>query len=98
MIEIEDYGANIHLTRQATPKTDPVIMDNEMKARLPDGSTMESKHIATLQLPGLRRLARHIHIFPKTKTAPLISLGVLCDYGCTITLDKKYISIQKNGE
>ena len=59
---------------------------------------MESTHIATLQLPGLSNLARQIHIFPKMQTAPLISLGVLCDYGCTITLDKQEMSIQKNGE
>ena len=69
-----------------------------MKARLTDVSTMELTHIATLQLPGLSRLARQIHIFPKMQTSPLILLGVLCDYGCTITLDKQEISIQNNGE
>ena len=73
-------------------------MDNEMKLRLPDGSTMDSTHIATLQLPGISRLARQIHIFPKIPTAPLISLGILCDDGCTITLDTQEISIQETGE
>ena len=29
------------------------------------------------------------------KIAPLISLGVLCDDGCTITLDKKDIPVHK---
>ena len=98
MLEISDSGANIHLSRQATPTMFPVIMDNKMKERLPDGSTMESTHIATLQIPGLSRLARQINISPKTHTAPLISLGVLCDYGCTITLDKQVMSIYKNEE
>ena len=32
------------------------------------------------------------------KTSPLISLGVLCDDGCTITLYKQYMSVQKNGQ
>ena len=73
-------------------------MDNEMKARLSDGSTTESTHIATLELPGLSKLAIKIHILPKMQTATLISLGVLCDYGCTIKLDKQAMSIQKNGE
>ena len=41
MLEISDYGANIHLSRQATPTMAPVIVDNEIKSRLPDGSTME---------------------------------------------------------
>ena len=69
-----------------------------MTARLPDGSTMESSHIATLQLPFLIKQARQIHISPKMNTAPLISLGVLYDYGCTITLDKQEMSVHKNGQ
>ena len=97
MIAIADSGANIHLAIKFTPTMAPVIMDNEIKARLPDGITMESTHIATVQLPGLIRIARQIHIFPKMHTDPLISLGVLCDDGCTITLDKQAMSVQKNG-
>ena len=88
MLAIADSGANIHVARQSTPTILPVVTDNKTKARLPDGRAMESTHIATLQLPGLSKLARQIHIFPKMQTAPLISLGVLCDDGCTITLDK----------
>ena len=40
MLEIEDSGANIHLSRQATPVLAPVIVKNDMKARLLDGITM----------------------------------------------------------
>ena len=72
MLSITDSGAYIHLARQATPTMAPVIMDNEMKAILTDGSTMDSTHISTLQLPGLSKPARQIHVFPKMKTAPLI--------------------------
>ena len=45
MLAITDSGANIHLTRQATPTMDPVIMDNDMKARQTDVSNMELTHI-----------------------------------------------------
>ena len=31
-------------------------------------------------------------------TAPLISFGLLCDDGCTITLDKQEISVENNGQ
>ena len=88
ILEISDSGANIHLAKQATTTMAPVIMSNEMTARIPDGSTTESSHIAKLQIPGLSKQVRHIHIYPKMKTAPLLSLGVLCDYVCTTTLDK----------
>ena len=32
------------------------------------------------------------------KTAPLILLGVLCDDGCTTTLDKQETPVQNNGK
>ena len=96
MLEIADSGANIHILRQATPTMAPLIMGNEMKERIPDRSTTESTHIATLQLQGISKLTIHIHILPKMQIAPLISLGVLCYYGCTITLDQQEMSIQNH--
>ena len=57
MPAITDTGANIHLAKQATPTMSPVMMENDMKARLPDGSTMESTHISTLQIPVLIKQA-----------------------------------------
>ena len=48
--EITDSGVNIHLAKQAATTMSPVIKSNEITKRLPDGSTMESSHIATLQL------------------------------------------------
>ena len=98
MLEITDSGENIHLSKQATTIIAPVTISNEMTERIPDGITMESSNIATLQISGLSKQARQIYIFPKMKTAPFISLGVLCDDGCTITLDKQEISVQKNGQ
>ena len=88
MLAISNSSANIHPAKQATPTMSPVIVENYMKARLPDGITIEYSHISTLQLPGLINQARYIHILPKMYTVPLISLGVLCDYGCTLTLEK----------
>ena len=65
MLAIADSGANIHLARQATPTMASIKMENDMKARLLNGSTMESTYIATLQIPGLSKQARHIQNFPK---------------------------------
>ena len=67
MLEIADSSTNIHLSIQATPIMAHLIMDNEMKARLTDGSTMESTHIATLQIPDLSKIARQIHIYRKCR-------------------------------
>ena len=65
MLEIEDSGANIHLAKQATPTMAPLIISNDIKTRLPYVSTMESSHIATLQIPGLSKKSRQIHILPR---------------------------------
>ena len=48
MIAIADSGANIHRARQVTPTMAHVIQENKIKVILPDGSTMESTHIAKL--------------------------------------------------
>ena len=39
MLAIVDSGANMHLSKQTTPTMSPVMMNNEIKTRLPDGST-----------------------------------------------------------
>ena len=98
MLAIVDSGVNIHLEKQATTAIASVIMLNKISSRIPDGSTRESSHIATLQISVLSKQARQVHIFPKMNTAPLISLGVLFDYGRTITLEKKEMAVQNNGQ
>ena len=48
MLEIADSGANIHPEKYATPTIPPAMMENDMKARLPDGSTANYSQIAKL--------------------------------------------------
>ena len=88
-LAISDSGANTHPEKQATTTMAPVKISNEMTERLPDGITIESSHIPTLYLPGLRKKVRQIHILQEMKTSPLISLGVLFNDICTIKLYKQ---------
>ena len=62
MLVITDSGANINLAKQATATMSPIIISNEMTARLPDGIIMDSSHIAKLQLPCQSKRARQIKI------------------------------------
>ena len=62
MLSITDSGVNIHPEKKSTTTTTPMIMSNEMTEKIPDGSTMESSHISTLQLPGLIKQVRQIQI------------------------------------
>ena len=74
----------------------PVIISNSMTARLTYGRKMEALYIAKIHITGLSKQASQIHIYPKLKTAPLISLGILFDDWCTIKIDKQDMSVQKN--
>ena len=38
---VSDLGVNIHIENEAVPTMDPVIISNNMTARLPDVSTVE---------------------------------------------------------
>ena len=58
ILAIAYSGANIHLEIKATPTMAPVIMENEMKAILPDGINMDSTRIATLQIPFLSKQSK----------------------------------------
>ena len=44
-----------------------------------------------LDLPMLSNAARQSHIFPNIKHS-LVSIGELCDAGCTVTFKGKYIT------
>ena len=70
-----------------------------MTAGLPDGSTMDFSHVATLQLPGLTKKAIQIIIFTETITVPLISLGfpyVMMDAPSHYTNNKPHSKIMDN--
>ena len=76
-LSIAYSGVSINLAKEATTTMAPVIISNDMTARLTVWNTMESSHVATLQLPVLDKQDRQIHIYSKMKASPIISLGVL---------------------
>ena len=66
------------------------IADSGANIHLSKQAVLTMDHVVmALQLPGLSKQVRRIHIYPKIKIYSLISLGVLYDDGCTITLDKQ---------
>ena len=54
---------------------------------------MYSTHEADLALPQLPLAARRVHIVPALKTASLLSMGQLCDAGCTVTFDATSVTV-----
>ena len=64
---------------------------------LPNASTIASStkgHLPLLSL--LTPKAKEALILPQLCSSSLISLGQLCNDGCTVTLDKYYLKVKKN--
>ena len=72
------------------PATDPITIT------IPDGNTMRSSHTRSLNIPDLPPEATHAHIVPELDAHSLISLGQLCDAGCTATIDKNTLDVSYN--
>jgi hypothetical protein len=69
------------------PTTHPIGIAN------PNGTLMYSTHEADLDLPNLPLAARRVHIVPALKSASLLSMGQLCDAGCTVTFDATSVTV-----
>jgi hypothetical protein len=58
---------------------------------------MYSTHEAEIDMPMLPLAARHVHMVPALHPHSLMSIGQLCDNGCTVEFDSNSVSIQHNG-
>ena len=68
-----------------------------IEVNLPDGSTIKSTHTASLDLPSLPAAAQVAHVFPGL-TGSLLSIGVLCDFGCTAVYDATSVTIYRDSQ
>ena len=93
-----DTGATSHYWTE----NDKGILENIKKdkghsVQLPDSTMISSTEQGELPLSNLLSTkATKTAILPKLKSANLISLGQLCDDGCTITLDQDTMKVTKN--
>ena len=67
-----------------------------ISVKMPDGKHVTSTHTCELLLPTLPPAARKAHVFPDFPTGALLSIGLLCDHGCTAHLDKNSMVIIRN--
>jgi len=91
---IADTGCTGHYINEKTPQTPVHVPTHSLPTvKLPDGSTISATHAAELPLPNvLSKQATLAYSFP-TMSNPLISIGQLCDDGCTaiFTASKCYV-------
>jgi hypothetical protein len=77
------------------PYTTPIIIN------CADDNQITSTHTAEPNIPALSFLpvaARLAHIFPQMGNISLLSLGQLCDYGCTAMFEKDQVTVYFESE
>jgi hypothetical protein len=63
---------------------------------MPNGTTIQSSHTCNLLLTDLPPQARQAHILPGLVHNSLISVGQLCDNGCSVTFTQDQVTVSKN--
>jgi len=85
-----------HFFSSATLVCIKCIALNPIKTHTPSGAFLQSTHEADLDLLGLPLTACHGHIVPQLASQPLLSIGQLCDAGCSIAFTANCITIHHN--
>jgi hypothetical protein len=79
----ENTGIDQGMVTVNLPFSNITPTSNGIQVMFPDGNLAQATHTATLNLPTLPQKARQVHLFKALASGALISLGQLCDAGCT---------------
>jgi hypothetical protein len=91
---IADTGCTGHfLAIDATGLQNVRATNNPLSVQLPNATTMASSHIANISLPQLPPIACIAHLFRALGNTSLLSIGQLCDAGCTATFTNTTVTI-----
>jgi hypothetical protein len=95
-LAIADTGSTAHFGTIDAPVINKRLSLNPISIRNPNGTIMTSTHEADLDLPMLPPAARRIHIVPELASASLISMGQLCDAGCSVAFTASNVNVSIN--
>jgi len=90
---IADTGAAGHFVTIDAPHKNKQVANPRITVVFPNGDTLHSTHTVELTLPLLARAACQAHIFDNLDSGSLISIGQLCDHGCTAIFDKTQVTV-----
>ena len=93
-------GASKHYftQRDVAALTSIKTVNNGPRVNLPNGTIVQATKSGTIPLhSSLTCNATKAHVFPALASASLISIGQLCDDGCTAVLDQNTLNVFKNG-
>ena len=94
----DSADSNHLLVSSDVPYTDVEKTPHGPRFQYPDGNISQAEYSAFLQIPGLPKEARKIHLLNKLASGHLLSLGQLCDHGCKAWFDKYRVYIIHNSK
>ena len=94
----ENTGIDTNLVHVNLPFSNVQSTNNGIRVKYPDGVIDQATHTATLDIPSLPLQARQVHLFNKLASGSLLSLGQLCDTGCTAYFNNKTVYIFYKGK
>ena len=80
------------------PLTDMRPVTDGINVLLPNHAKIQATHKANLNVPHLPSAARAVHLFPSLASSSLLSVGQLCDSGCTATFTDTSALITRKGK
>jgi hypothetical protein len=95
---IRDSGCTSNVLSATAPCSDKQAAHVPLNVNMPNGTTIQSSHTCNLLLTDLPPKARQAHILPGLVHNSLISVGQLCDNGCSVTFTQDQVTVSKNGK
>jgi hypothetical protein len=92
-----DSGCTAHFILANAKCSNKIPTATHLAVRLPNGDTIASTHTATLNMPSLPHATRQAHILPGLDQHSLLSVGQMCDSGCSVTFTATEVTVT-NGE
>jgi hypothetical protein len=93
---ILDSKCTSNFLSAAAPCSDKQAAHIPLNVNMPNGTTIQSSHTCNLLLTELPPQARQAHILPELVHNSLISVGQLCDNGCSVTFTQHQVTVSKN--
>jgi hypothetical protein len=93
---ILDSGCTSNFLSAAVSCSDKQAAHVPLNVNTPNGTTIQSSHTCNLLLTDLSPQARQTHILPGLVHNSLISVGQLCDSGCSVTFTQEQVTVSRN--
>jgi hypothetical protein len=90
---ILDSGFTAHFLLANAKCSNKIPAATPLAVHIPNGDTIASTHTAMLNMPSLPHTAIQAHILPGLAQHSLLSVGQMCDSGCSVTFTATEVTV-----